>query len=231
MTCEWCGNDNDLGGPTCLHCWEELPDDLDDTPEEENVEHVPSPYAEPVKSAGIVAIVIMVLAFGGKYTFDNWPRTIEPAAETPATPTASASGSAGELGTFLASINATRKKLPDSLGRCDTVESDYAGLLTVTDERTRQAEQARTMNLDGLTDAEALKRALVDMTQVTLDADKKYVRWAKRIRGGATCTDAGASTSIVTANTAAEQAKKRFVGLWNDRASQDGLRQYAWTDF
>ena len=64
------------------------------------------------------------------------------------------------------------------------------------------------------------------MLQATLDADQKYLTWAKQPK----CTGITPGSPITGANDAATAAKQTFVDQWNAIASQYGQPTYEWDD-
>lgn len=135
------------------------------------------------------------------------------------------------MNTVLEAVKSTRSELPDSLGSCASVDSDLGVLQQVVKERQDQAEQAKNVQTSGLTDGDALKQAMVDMTQGTLDADQDYLDWAQQAQSSGDCTDVEESGEIGDANQKAADAKRQFVALWNPIAQQSNQPSYAWNDF
>jgi hypothetical protein len=244
MKCRWCANTNFSLGSTCTHCGEDLFPKPD--PEEEPTRRTPEDeelHAATVtwfKSLGVSLVTLSALTLGGVSTYVHWP--VKESPPVLPTPTVSA-GSAGSpaptedplseltaMNTLLQSITATRAKVPDTLGSCTNIASDAGSLKVIVQERTDQASQATSLAATALPDGEGLKEALVSMAQATLDADQKYLSWARRAQSG-TCTDASGNAAINTANQTAADAKRAFVSLWNNDAGQYNQQTYDWKDF
>lgn len=140
------------------------------------------------------------------------------------------SAQAEDMDTMLRAVKATRAKVPDTLGSCDTVTTDLGPVQRVVQERQGQAAAASDLEVDRLTGGTDLRQALEDMTQRTLEADEAYLSWAEAAQSG-DCTDVTENGAIGDANQRAADAKRHFVSLWNAVADQYGLPAYAWNDF
>lgn len=256
VICPWCRNDNILLRPNCPHCGEEIEkaEETEFQADDEAEEPLPADLLEEVpdswKGAAVAVLVAFVLVAGGKVTFDHWPRHIFPGESSQPRPsitaepwppgeTAAPSSPAEDpaiaqveaIDGLLAAVTASHRKLPDTLGGCDSAAADLGPLKEVTEERRQQAEQAGFLQVDAIPEGDALKQALMEMTSASLQADEEYVTWAEQAQSSVTCTEASQDSSIVTANKTATSAKRRFADLWSSIASQHGGSAYTAGDF
>ncbi|MBE1531455.1 hypothetical protein [Actinomadura algeriensis] len=250
MRCRWCNNDNIVTRPQCTHCGEEMPEPRDFPDDEVREaapdESEPSPVVESWKSVGVALVMFAALVTGGKFTVSHWPVPIDWGTDDPVPSASAAPPTGGPLDggvspeptpgitvwDLLTEIQNTRSKMPDTLGDCVTVESDLPPLREVTEERRTQAGQAANADFTGLANADELRDALVEMTRLVLEADERYIEWAERATASTgLCTPATSDTSVMDANTAAADAKQRFVELWNAATASQGGPTYVWNDF
>lgn len=110
--------------------------------------------------------------------------------------------------------------------RCTRVGEGVSAIAMVTSQRGKQAKQAKKLQVDVLHDGYELKDALVRSLTASYQADKAYLKWAKRYRAsgcrGRTVGDSAYDAGNV-ASTHATAAKFDFVSLWNPVAREQGL--------
>ncbi|MGW5154431.1 hypothetical protein ACWEPN_03005 [Nonomuraea wenchangensis] len=110
--------------------------------------------------------------------------------------------------------------------RCSKTSAAIAAIEQVTKQRGEQADQAKSLDVSALPKGMALKDALVQALSNSYQADKAYLKWAKRYRphgcSGKTVGDADYDRGNA-ASEKATAAKTTFVRLWNPLAEQEGL--------
>jgi hypothetical protein len=239
MRCPWCSNTNFPPRTRCAHCNEDLfpameEDELDLPPEEEDDEHAAVVLAR-LQSAAISVVTLAVLTLGAWTCFDHWPKEPpllgEPIPVPSITPTPDPAKQFTAMNALLKDARATRSHIPPTLGSCLNVSSDADTLEGIVQERTDQAAAAAKLETSVMPDGDALKEALVAMTQATENADEQYLSWAQDAQSSGSCFDVPASGDIADANQTAADAKRAFVKLWNAEAPTYGKHKYRWTDF
>ena len=189
------------------------------------------------------ALAAVVLAYGGWVTFTSWPgrgpAIADPGTGETPTPTpsvsqsapADASSQASSMAGTLDSMASTRSDVPDTLGNCSSVGADLSVLKRVIQERVDQVTEAQSLSVDQIPSGDSLQQALVTMAQSSLEADQKYLSWAKHADSSSCKNVDPESGTIGAANQTAADAKRGFVGLWNSVAGQYQLTTYIWKDF
>jgi hypothetical protein len=140
-------------------------------------------------------------------------------------------GQAAAIANLLQMITVTGAKIPDTLGSCVNLESDFIELQQVISERAHQLDQARKLHVDQIPGGDTLKQALVNMIQKALDVDKEYENWAGLAQATGRCTDGQVGSIIDQTNQTSADAKREFVSLWNNAAEQYGFTLHTWNDF
>ena len=124
---------------------------------------------------------------------------------------------------------ASRRKLNaaiDLVNRCTALSTALSDMRDVGTERQQQLHIAGGADLSALPNGEQLRTALSDALRNALAADRGFVSWtAPTVAGG--CADTGrrraAYAQAQAASTRAQEAKKRFLAIWNPIAAQQGL--------
>ncbi|RJL26478.1 hypothetical protein D5H75_26180 [Bailinhaonella thermotolerans] len=109
---------------------------------------------------------------------------------------------------------------------CEQIDEGIKTIRRVTGERRDQAQQAKSLAVDGLTGGEELKADLVRALESSQRADERYLAWAQRFkaegcRGQTTGDPDFDEGNRISAE--ATQAKNAFVRKWNAIADEHGL--------
>ncbi|MBW8485314.1 hypothetical protein [Actinomadura parmotrematis] len=182
-------------------------------------------------TAGVVAVAAVALAIifwpATAHRSDNAGSTVAPSrSEAPtqpeptptdeetSSPTASGdlTAQARDVDALLGDMSSTRSALGTAVENgCSTSD-----LQDIRSRRESQLARARDLDVDALDDGPAMRDALVQALQASLDSNQTYL---DRAPGCPTDSDPG----VADANTRASNAKRTFLSYWNANAAKAGL--------
>lgn len=124
---------------------------------------------------------------------------------------------------LLDDMSASRKKLSGITYTCANKDTDISTFETAIEERQGQLTTAGELSLSAFDDGEAVKQALVDALQASIDSNQEALTWLSEENGCG--QDAAARLKDVTDK--ATDTKRAFLDLWNPLATEQGLQ--TWT--
>ncbi|WP_106402379.1 hypothetical protein [Actinocorallia populi] len=125
--------------------------------------------------------------------------------------------------TLLGDMSASRKKLSTITYTCANKDQDIATFKTAIEEREGQLSTAGELSLSALDNGEAVKKALVDALQASIDSNQEALTWLADEDG----CDKDAAARLKDVTDKATDTKREFLDLWNPIATEQGLQ--TWT--
>jgi hypothetical protein len=184
----------------------------------------------------VVAAVVAVIGVGGGLTLLLRPHSppVRPIGETTRPDTRTAAAQAAQVNELLASHEAAGLRLTGGLSTCEDVAASGTEFEAFIRNRQEGLPRARALRVDVLPDGAALRAAIIDAYQSSLDADEAYLAWSREVASMDCGPDPAPRTAnfgdAVAGNDRAGPAKRRVVALWTPIAQSQGLPVYAWQD-
>ncbi|MBB5133067.1 hypothetical protein HNP84_002788 [Thermocatellispora tengchongensis] len=155
-----------------------------------------------------------------------------PVASEPAGDPAVAAEQAQAVDEILSDSGGARAGLGPALDQVRGCEQAQAGIATIqriTDGREEQVAQVEGLVVDAIADGETLKARLSAALGASLEADRRFLAWARR--QAQDCTSAWPQDPDykrgLAASDRATEAKKEFLAMWNPLAREHSLPERA----
>ncbi|MDF9814795.1 hypothetical protein [Streptomyces sp. SPB162] len=119
-----------------------------------------------------------------------------------------------------------------SVQHCDTLSNDADVFSHAATARRDLLARLDHLNVDGLSGGDQALTDLRTAWSASAEADDAYRQWAESLNSGDCSPDntgnAPEFQDAAEASGRATEAKKKFVGEWNDIADRYGLTRYSW---
>ncbi|MCG5211908.1 hypothetical protein [Streptosporangium sp. KLBMP 9127] len=143
-----------------------------------------------------------------------------------------AAGQVMAIDAILSDSGGARSGLGPALTQVRTCEETETGIKTierVTEARRGQVEQVAKLGVGAIDDGAALKQSLATALGASLEADERFLAWARRHAADCAAdwtTDPDYKRGLA-ASTKATAAKKEFLAAWNPLATAHDLPERA----